>query len=94
MEQVQLDVDVTIIFFAGGTGVDEMPRGCRSHYSLSGLPRLPEEVLLGIRVWDPEGSTTVSVPHKKRSIFKILNIQINRIHVFAIIYLVYFTNII
>ncbi len=94
MEQVQLDVDVAVIFFAGGTGVDEMPRGCRSHYSLSGLPRIPEEVLLGLRVWDPEGSTAISVQHTKRRIFKILNIQIHRIHVFAILYFVYFTNII
>ncbi len=73
---------------------DEMPRGCRSHYSLSGLPRIPEEVLLGLRVWDPEGSTAISVQHTKRRIFKILNIQIHRIYVFAILYFVYFTNII
>ncbi len=42
MEQVQLAVDVAVYFFAGGTGVDEMPRGCRSHYSVTKFVELEE----------------------------------------------------
>lgn len=52
-------MDAAVIFAAGGTGVGEVSRGCLNNDSLGGLPRVPEEVLLGTGVWNPEGRTAI-----------------------------------